>query len=423
MPAIVALVAGNFPAEGRPRAYGLVGAAGAIAVAVGPLIGGLATTYASWRWVFAGEVLVGAGILLLTRRVADAPVDQRPRLDWFGSVLWAAAMGFVIIAVLRSAEWGWILPAEGARSVLGMSLTVWFVLAGFALMLLFLQHVRRREAAGTDPLVSPGLFANRQMTGGLIMFFFQFLVMMGLFFAIPLYLSVALGLSAIDTGIKLLPMSITMLVAAAGVPKFFPTVSPRRVVNIALVVAVVGIIWLFTAMDVEATAEVVTGPLLLIGLGMGGLASQLGAVTVSAVPDSQSPEVGGLQNTASQFGASLGTALTGSILIAALTASFLTGIDENPAVPDEVVAQANVQLSSGGEFISDAQLQTALQQAGVDEQTTQAIVDENEQARVDGLRATLALLALFALLAMFFTGRVPTEQPGAPPGPDRVANA
>jgi EmrB/QacA subfamily drug resistance transporter len=415
MPAIVALVAGNFPAEGRPRAYGLVGAAGAIAIAVGPLIGGLATTYASWRWVFAGEVLVGAGILLLTRKVADAPVDERPRLDWLGSVLWAAAMGLVIIAVLRSSEWGWILPAEGARSILGMSLVVWFVLAGFALMLLFLQHVRRREAAGSDPLVSPGLFANRQMTGGLIMFFFQFLVMMGLFFAIPLYLSVALGLSAIDTGLKLLPLSVTMLLAAAGVPKFFPTASPRRVVNIALIVAVGGIVALFAAMDVDATAKVVTGPLLLIGLGMGGLASQLGAVTVSAVPDSQSPEVGGLQNTASQFGASLGTALAGSILIAALTASFLTGIDQNPAVPDTVVENATVQLSDGGEFISDVQLQTALQDAGVDEPTTQAIVDANEQARVDGLRATLALLALFGLIALFFTRRIPTQQPGAPP--------
>jgi Na+/melibiose symporter-like transporter len=250
------------------------------------------------------------------------------------------------------------------------------------------------------------------MTGGLLMFFFQFLVMMGLFFAIPLYLSVALGLSAIDTGLRLMPLSVTMLLAAAGVPRFFPAMSPRRVVNISMAVVVLGIIVLFAAIDVEATAEVVTGPLLLIGLGLGGLASQLGAVTVSAVPDSESPEVGGLQNTATQFGASLGTALAGSILIAALTASFLTGIDQNPAVPDEVVAQANVQLSSGGEFISDQQLEAALADAGVDATTTQA----NEQARVDGLRATFALLALFALISLFFTGRIPTEQPtGSPP--------
>jgi EmrB/QacA subfamily drug resistance transporter len=421
MPAIVALVAGNFPPAGRPRAYGLVGAAGAIAVAVGPLIGGLATTYASWRLVFAGEVLIGAVILMLARRVADAPSTSHPRLDWIGSVLWAGGMGLVILAVLRSSDWGWILPAEGAPSILGMSLVVWFVLAGLALMLLFMSHVRRREASGTDPLISPELFANRQMTGGLLMFFFQFLVMMGLFFSIPLYLSVALGLSAIDTGVKLLPLSVTMLLAAAGVPKLFPTVSPRRVVNVSLVVVIVGIVWLFSAMDVEASAGIVSGPLLLIGLGFGGLASQLGAVTVSAVPDHESPEVGGLQNTASQFGSSLGTALAGSVLIAALTASFLTGIEQNPAVADDVVAQANVRLSSGGEFISDAQLRSALEQTGVDDQTAQAILEANEQARVDALRATLALLALFAVIALFFTRRIPTEQPTGPPSEPSVA--
>jgi hypothetical protein len=107
--------------------------------------------------------------------------------------------------------------------------------------------------------------------------------------------------------------------------------------------------------------------------------------------------------------------LAGSVLIAALTASFLTGVDQNPAVPDAVVAQANVRLSGGGEFISDAQLRSALEQTGVDEKTMEAVVDENEQARVDALRATLALLGLFALIALFFTRRIPTEQPTGPP--------
>jgi EmrB/QacA subfamily drug resistance transporter len=412
MPAIVALIAGNFPPEGRPRAYGLVGAAGAIAIAVGPLIGGLATTYASWRWVFVGEVFVGAGIILFARRIADAPVTTRSHLDLLGSVLWALGMGLAIFGVLRSSEWGWLLPAEGGPSVLGMSPVVWLILGGLVAIWLFMLHVRRLDAAGGEPLVTPALFANRQMTGGLVMFFFQFVVMMGLFFVIPLYLSVALGLSAIDTGIKITPLSLTMLLAAAGIPKFFPAASPRRVVEIGFVVVAVGIVLLFSAMDAGASAEIVTGPLLLIGLGMGGLASQLGSVTVSAVPDEQSPEVGGLQNTATQFGASLGTALAGSILIASLTASFLTGIAENPAVPPEVVSQANVQLASGAEFISDADLEAAMEQSGADAQTTQAVLDANEQARLDGLRSALALLALFAVVALFFTKRIPTTQPG-----------
>jgi Na+/melibiose symporter-like transporter len=364
-------------------------------------------------------VVVGGGITLFARRIADAPVQTRSHLDLLGSLLWAMGMGLAIFGVLRSSEWGWILPAEGGPSVLGMSPVIWLILGGLVSIWLFMLHVRRLEAAGVEPLVTPSIFGNRQMTGGLVMFFFQFVVMMGLFFVIPLYLSVALGLSAIDTGLKITPLSVTMLLAAAGIPKFFPAASPRRVVESGLVAAVVGIVVLFSAMDVDASAGIVTVPLLLIGLGMGALASQLGSVTVSAVPDDQSPEVGGLQNTATQFGASLGTALAGSVLIAALSASFLTGIAENPDVPKEVSSQATVQLAAGVPFVSDAQLEKALQDAGVDEQTTQAIVDVNEQARVDGLRSALALLALIGVIGLFFTKRIPTRQPvGVPAGGD-----
>jgi len=414
MPAIVALVAGNFPPEGRPRAYGLVGAAGAIAIAVGPLIGGLATTYASWRWVFAGEVLIGAGIVLLSRRMADTPVEKRSHLDLLGSVLWALGMGLVVLGVLFSSEWGLIMPKEDGPSILGLSPVVWLILGGLLTLRLFMGHIRRLDAAGAEPLITPALFRNRQMTGGLVMFFFQFVVMMGIFFVIPLYLSVALGLSAIDTGLRITPLSITMLLAAAGVPKFLPSVSPRRVVEFGLVAVVFGIVLLFTAMDVDASASIVTVPLLLIGLGFGGLASQLGAVTVSAVPDEQSPEVGGLQNTATQFGASIGTALAGAILITSLTSSFLSGIAQNPDVPPEVSSQGSVELASGIPFISDADLEAALEEAGATPEVTQAVVDENEEARLDGLRSALALLALIAVVALFFTRRIPERQPGAP---------
>jgi MFS family permease len=414
MPAIVALAAGNFPPEGRPRAYGLVGAAGAIAIAVGPLIGGLATTYASWRWVFAGEVIIGAGIVLLSRRMADTPVEKRSHLDILGSVLWALGMGLVVLGVLFSSEWGLIRPKEDGPSILGLSPVVWLILGGLLTLRLFMGHIRRLDAAGAEPLITPALFRNRQMTGGLVMFFFQFVVMMGIFFVIPLYLSVALGLSAIDTGLRITPLSITMLLAAAGVPKFFPSVSPRRVVEFGLVAVVFGIVLLFTTLDVDASASIVTVPLLLIGLGFGGLSSQLGAVTVSAVPDEQSPEVGGLQNTATQFGASIGTALAGAILITSLTASFLSGIAQNPDVPPDVTSQANVELASGIPFVSDADLETALEEAGASPAVTQAVVDENEEARLDGLRSALALLALIAVVALFFTRRIPDRQPGAP---------
>ena len=176
-----------------------------------------------------------------------------------------------------------------------------------------------------------------------------------------------------------------------------------------------GTVVLLAAIDEEASAEIVTLPLLLVGLGIGALASQLGAVTVSAVPDELSPEVGGLQNTATNIGASLGTALAGSLLIAGLTASLLTGIEENPAVPDNLSRTATTELSGGVPFLSDKDLEAALDDAGVTGAAATAIVDENSKARLTGLRAALAIVALGAAAALFFTGAIPTRQPGAAP--------
>ena len=413
LPAIVALVASNFGPEGRPRAYGLVMAAGAIAVALGPLIGGVATTYFSWRYVFVGEVLVVLAILALARRVQDAPAGTRPRLDLVGAVLSAAGLGLAVFGVLRSSVWGWVLPKPGGPAVLGLSPTIVLIFAGVFVLWLFGAWEHRVEKRGAEPLVRLSMLGNRQFSGGLVMFFFQFLIQAGLFFTIPLYLSVALGLSAIDTGVKIIPLSVTLLIAAAGIPRFFPDISPRLVVQAGLLSMFGGIVWLFMSIDVHAGAEIVTVPLLLAGLGIGALASQLGSVTVSAVPDDQSPEVGGLQNTATNLGASIGTALAGSLLIAALTASFLHGIEQNPAVPPAVSTQASTELTGGIPFLSDADLQKALTKAGASKQVTQAVLNENQQARLDGLRTALAALAFLALIALFFSARIPTRQPGS----------
>ncbi len=411
LPAIVALVAGNFPAERRPAAYGLVAAAGAIAIALGPLIGGIATTYFSWRWVFAGEVLMVAGILVLARPIADAVSEERPRIDLVGVVLSALGLGTFVYGVLRSDEWGWFRPKEGGPAWFGVSPTVWLMLLGLFLVWLFLRWEGRLVQRRKEPLVDPAMLQNKQLTGGLTMFFFQYLVMMGVFFVVPLYLSVALGLSALATGARLLPLSITLLAAATLIPRFLPHVSPRRVVRLGTLALLVGAVVLLGALDVDAGAEVVTVPLLLIGFGMGALASQLGAITVSAVPQAQSAEVGGVQNAVTNLGSSIGTALAGSIMIATLTSSFLTSVTENPAVPSSVKSQATVRLASGAPFLSDAQLESALAEAGVSPEVTDAALEANEEARVDGLCAALSVLAFAALIALFFTQRIPAVQP------------
>jgi len=221
--------------------------------------------------------------------------------------------------------------------------------------------------------------------------------------------------------LRLLPLSVTLLIAAIGVPRFFPDASPRRVVRTGLLLMFLGITSLLLAMDAGADASITTVPMLVIGLGIGALASQLGSVTVSAVPDEESAEVGGLQNTFTNLGASLGTALAGSVLIAALTASFLTGISSDPAVSKQVSDQANVQLASGVPFVSDADLQDALKNANVPPDEATAIVENNADARLVALRTALGVLAVIALIALFFTRGIPTVQPGkeqAPAAPE-----
>ncbi|HEY1853178.1 MAG TPA: MFS transporter [Solirubrobacterales bacterium] len=420
LPAIVALVATNFPTGERPRAYGLVAAAAAVAVAVGPIVGGLFTTYLSWRYVFAGEVLVVVAILLFSRRIAAEAPQRKVQLDLVGTGLSALGLGLIVFGILRAGTWGFVRPKPEGPEWVGLSPTIWLILAGGLVIWLFALWEGRVISRGGEPLVDPAILQTKALRAGLNSFFFQYLLQGGLFFAMPLFLSVALGLSAIETGVRLLPLSFTLILAAAGIPKLFPDASPRRVARIGFLAMFAGLIVLIAGLQEGAGAGVTTWPLLLAGLGMGSLASQLGSITVSSVPDELSGEVGGLQNTITNLGISIGTALTGAIVIAALSSSFLSGIEANRAVPAPVKSRASTELGGGVPFMSDAELETALGEAHVPPRATNAIVDENEAARLVGLRTALAVLAILALLALFLTGRIPVHQPGAPlePAPD-----
>jgi Na+/melibiose symporter-like transporter len=323
-----------------------------------------------------------------------------------------------VLGVLKSSTWGWLLPKEGADSLFGLSLTIWFIIGGLFCLWLFLRWQSRLERGGKEPLISPALLRVRQLTGGLVTFLFQFMIQAGLFFIVPLFLSVVLGLSPMATGVRLLPLSLSLLLAAVGIPKLVPDANPRRVARLGMLALVAGILVLIGSLEVGADSSIVFIPMLIIGFGIGALASQLGNVTVSAVPNEKSSEVGGLQNTASQLGASIGTALAGSILIAALTTSFLAGIETNPNVPQQTKDQANTSLSAGAPFISDADAEAQLEKAGVPKDVQDDILAEYEDSQIAGLRTALSILALMGVIALFFTGRIPKVQPGTQPAQD-----
>ena len=415
MPAIVALVAGNFPPEARPKAYGLVAAAGAIAIAVGPVIGGFMTTYFSWRYVFAGEVLIVLAILVLARRAADSPVEQRPHLDLIGAVIWAAGLALFVLGVLKSSEWGWILPKAGATSLFGLSLTFWFIIAGLFLLWLFFRWQRRLERTGKEPLIAPALLRIRQLTGGLITFLFQFLIMAGVFFIVPLFLSVVLGLSPMETGLRLRAalavhagrrdrhpaLPAPGLAATGGAPR--PAGAHRR----------------------HPGAD----------RGPRGGGRFLHRVRSHAHRGSRHGGAGVATRQRDRLGGAHRAELRGRRAAEHRQPARLLhrhgpgglGADRRPhdLVPHRDPAEP--QRAGGGEVAGQREPgrgralhlperpQAQMTAAGASADLTNEVVDQYNSSQIDGLRAALAVLAVMGVIALFFTGRIPKQQPGSAP--------
>jgi MFS family permease len=414
LPSIVALVAGNFGKERRSAAYGMIAAAGAVAVTVGPILGGAVTTFGSWRYVFAGEVVVAGVILVMGRKITDPPVVATGRFDLAGAVLSALGLCGVVLGVLKSSTWGFVRPKPNGPTLLGLSPVVFLIAAGLVLIWLFARHERALAGQAGEPLVTPGLARIPQVSAGLLGFMCQFFVQAGLFFVVPVYLSIVCGLSAFETGLRLIPLSISLLLAATLIPRLLPAASPRLVVQCGFGCTFVGTVIFIVGLDPKSGPEIVGLPMFVIGLGIGALASQLGAVTVSGAPDEQAGEVGGLQNTMTNLGASLGTALAGAILFSALASQLLLGINGSSALSSAVKEQASVQISQGVSIVSDADLQKALSQTTLSSEEQAAILEVNDTARANAMRDSMIAIAIVELGAIVLMRRFPKRPVGAP---------
>ena len=215
LPALAALIAGNYAGRDRIIAYAVIGGVAGAGIAVGPILGGWLTIAWTWRVVFVGEVIVAIVILLVLRRVNDTErLDRRPQLDWVGSVLSTFGLGLVVFAILQASTWGWVAPLDSPIEPFGLSLAPFMIGAGVALLWVFRVWERRREARQEDPLVRFDLFQIVPLRSGLVTFLTQNLVLMGIFFVLPLYLQLVQGLDALETGVRLLPVSIAMLVTS-----------------------------------------------------------------------------------------------------------------------------------------------------------------------------------------------------------------
>ncbi|MEV7121032.1 MFS transporter [Kitasatospora griseola] len=419
LPALAALVAGSYQGRERAIAYGVVGGLAGAGIAVGPLLGGWVTTYLTWRLVFAGEVVLVVAILAVMRWIPPQPAPtERSGLDVLGAALSAAGLALVVLAVLQSGTWGWVQPRNPPFTVLGFAPTLFAIGLGAALLYAFCVHERHRERSGGTPLVSLDLFGNRPLRAGLVTLFNQNTVLLGLFFVIPLYLQVVHGLDAFRTGLRLLPVSVTMLATSMCGSLLLRFASTRTIVRLGLLVLLAATLWLITAIGPELKGGSFAGAMALLGIGLGMLASQLGNTVQSSVRTAERSEAGGLQYTAQNLGSSLGTALIGALLVGALAASVTTRIESDPRVSAAVAQETATHLAAGVSFVPADQVATALAaRPDVPPQEAEAIVGHYRDAQIQGLRSAVLACTVITAGALLFTRHLPAAR-GAPRPPD-----
>lgn len=311
--------------ESRAKNFGIISGAAGLGAAAGPLLGGVITSSLGWRASFVFQVLVVGSIIFLARRIVDpGPGATRPAFDIGGAVLSAAGLFFVVLGILQSGTYGWfasskdfsigdtvLIPAGGVSPV-------WlFVTIGVLFLVAFFRHIRSREKAGKEPLLHLRLFANRTANLGLGTQLVQWLTMQGSFFVISVYLQQVLGYNAIRTGLTLTPATVGILVSSALAGRFAKRHSQRWLIQTGFLVTVVGMA-LLLALGRQASNVLVLAPgLLLMGLGLGAMLTSSVNVVQSSFPDRDQDDISGLSRSISNLGSSLGTALAGSLLVAA----------------------------------------------------------------------------------------------------------
>ncbi|MCP5026140.1 MAG: MFS transporter [Actinomycetia bacterium] len=421
LPALVALLAVNYEGRDRVTAFGVIGGVAGVGIAAGPIIGGFFTTQLSWRWVFVGEVIVAGIIVLTTRVIGDAKLERRrPDLDVVGSVLSAIGLGLIVFGMLQASSWGWLTPKQSPVEPFGFAFTPFVVLAGGVVLWVFVRWQHHRTQGRLDPLVRLQLLSIRPLRSGLGCFLSQNLVLLGIFFILPLYLQIVLGFDALETGVKMLPISIAMFITSSSGPMLAGRFGPKRVVQAGFAMLVLAAFWMLQVIQPELDGVGFAITLAALGVAMGLIASQLGSVVQSSVGAEDRGEAGGLQYTAQQLGSAIGTALIGAVVISSLVSAFVANISNEPIIPAELTTAIEIKVASGSSFVAADQVAAGLAAADVDHAQADAIVAEYREAQLAALKIGLLLAGFLSIASLAWTRALPGKDPdpaGATPVP------
>ena len=404
LPAMQSLIHGNFAGAAQKKAYALVGAAAAIAAAVGPLLGGFITTYLTWRLAFALEVVVIGVVLSGMGLVRDVPYTGPRHVDAVGAVLSVFAMGGIVLSVL---VW-----QEGGEAVAEL-----MAIGGIALAAL-VYWLRRRKREDKPTLFDPDLFKSRVFRFGISQQTLQQIALGGTMIALPIYLQMVFEYNAMEAGLSLAPLSFSMFGMAILAAKKAGARRPSTLIRLGFALYSAGIAILIPIVPRADSGWALVIPLVIAGLGLGLLVSQLNNYTLAPISEERVSEAAGLNSAAGSFGLSFGLAFAGAILLATLSVAFTQMSDDSTVLaPAEKERVANA-LEDDAEVMTNTSLEKLL--ADEPQATQDEIISINTDARPLALQVALLIPLLAGLIGLFNSFRMVRLPEPKPSGAETV---
>jgi MFS family permease len=400
LPAMQSLIHGNFEGAAQKKVYALVGAAAAIAAAVGPLLGGFITTYLSWRVGFLLEAVIIAIVLSGVNRVRDVPYTGLRGIDAGGAVLSVLGMGGIVLGILVWQEGG---EAVGALLVIGAAsltaLAYWLV-------------ARRRR--GKLTLLDPDLFRSKHFRIGISQQMMQQIALGGAMIALPIFLQMVLEYNAMQTGLSLAPLSLSMFGMTMLAAKKAGDRRPSSIIRVGFALLTIGMVALLPIVPRAESGWSFVLPLVVAGSGFGLLVSQLNNYTLAPISEERISEAAGVNSAAGSFGLSFGLAFAGAVMLATLSFLFTSMAEDSSVLPPDDKQQVAEVLEDDAELMSNTQLEELL--VGEPPEIQDEIIRINTDARPRSLQFAL-LVPIFAgligLINSFRMMRLPETTPSA----------
>ena len=426
LPITYSIVVESYVGSDRARAFGAIGGVSAVGVAVGPILGGLLTTFASWRWGFLGEFLLVVVVVALTLRyLPSRPTDEAFEFDVGGTVLSVFAVVAIVGGSLLAGYYGWFRPLRtlvvGGVTVqpLGLSPAVWTVGLGIVLLVAFVHWEFRQDRAGRPVLIPVTALRNRTFAAGILTFASESLFLAGFMFTVPVFLQSALGYSAFESGVALLPFSVATLVLAVVSTGWRTYLPQKRLVQIGLVLIAAGLVLLVERTSPDVTVSGLLPPMVIVGVGLGLFTGQIVDLTMSAVPESLSDVSSGVINSLSQLGYAFGTAVAGSVLLSQFYGSFVsqaTLLATGDSVTGAERRSLAVRLEDARETATRGQQEAFVD--GLSPDVQRQLLDIGQTSFVSAQRTVLAVLVLFILATILASSFFPLSGPSRDEAPE-----